>query len=210
MKSTIPELTHLQQRMEKIERQNSRLKHGVYALACCLVVLLAMGAKVGMKDGHFRLLTVSAISIIDSSGKELMFLGHQEDLGTGIRIYNTDGKRVVGIGLTADENGSGMLVADKDGTPRFGLGMDKGVPSIAMTDDNGKKIIGLGGDEAGYGLVIMDANEVERAAIGFKEGSSGVVMYNATGEYVRGMVQRADGSHFSSYIDTRGQEVISK
>lgn len=210
MNGSSSEFAQLRQRMEKLEQQNKRLRHGVLALAGSLIVLMAMGAKMGMKDGHFREITASKISIIDTSGKELISIGNLEGTGTGMRIYNKTGKRVIGLGLTADGNGSGMLIADNDGKPRFGLGMDKGIPSIAIANEEGKKIIGLGGDAKGYGLVIMDANEVERAGIGFKEGSSGIVLFNNQGEYVRGMVQRPDGSHFSSYADGSGQEVFLK
>ena len=210
MKSTLPEFTVLRERMEKIEQQNKRLKRGMVALAGSLLVLMIMGAKIGMKDGHFRNITASRISILDISGKEIMTIGKDEDKGTGIRIYNTSGKRIIGLGLTADEHGSGMLVADNDGTPRFGLGMDKGVPSIAIVNETGKKVIGLGGNNKGYGLVIMDGNEIERAGIGFKDGNSGVALFNAEGEYIRGMVQRADGSHFSSYADGLGHEIFTQ
>jgi hypothetical protein len=210
MKSTSPEFTQLRERMEKIEQQNTRLKRGMFVLAGSLVVLMAMGAKVGIKDGHFRDITAGKISIIDTSGKELITIGKIEGAGTGIRMYNQAGKRILGLGLTADDSGSGMLVADNDGTPRFGLGIDKGVPSIAITNEEGKKVIGLGGNNKGYGLVIMDGNEVERAGIGFKEGNSGVALFNSEGEYVRGMVQRADGSHFASYADGKGNEIFTE
>jgi len=204
------DFSSLQARLEKIELQNKRLRIFLLALLCSTVALFAMGAKMGMKDGYFHRITAGQISIVDSSGKEIIGIGSLEGQGTGIRILNKAGKRVIGIGITADEQGSGMLVADQDGTPRLGLGMDKEVPSIAMTNENGKKILGLGGDASGYGLVVMDGNEVERAGIGFKEGSTGIVIYDAEGRYVRGMVQRADGTHFSSYVDSSGTEVYSK
>ena len=210
MKSTLPEFTQLRERMEKIELQNKRLKRAMFLLAGSLVLLMVMGAKVGMKDGHFRNITAGTITIIDTSGKELMTIGSHKDMGTGIRIYNKEGKRILGLGLTADEKGSGMLVADNDGTPRLGFGMDQGIPSIAMTNEENKKVLAFGGGKDGYGLVVMDGNEVERAGIGFKNGNSGIVLFNAEGEYVRGMVQRADGSHFSSYADGKGNEVFTK
>ena len=39
------------------------------------------------------------------------------------------------------EGGSGILVADKEGRPRIGLGLDEGVPSVVMVDENGKEVI---------------------------------------------------------------------
>lgn len=55
----------------------------------------------------------------------------------------------------------------------------------------------------------MDGNEVERAGIGYKEGSTGIAIYDDKGQYVRGMINEASGLHYSSYIDSNGNEVIS-
>jgi len=209
MKDIPTAYNQLMARMEKIEQNNRNLKRSLLALTACLIILVAMGAKMGRNDGQFREITAGRISIVGASGQQVMAIGQMEGAGTGIRIYNKEGYRVLGLGITADESGSGMLVADNDGTPRFGLGMDKGVPSIAITNEEGKKVLGMGGNKEGYGLVIMDGNEVERAGIGFKNGSSGVALYNNQGEYVRGMVQRPDGTHFSSHTDGNGNEIFT-
>lgn len=201
-------IDELAQRVATLERSNTRLKKTLIGLGTGLAVLLMMGAKMGMNDGYFRNITAGSITIVNKSGKELVTIGKADEMGTGIRIYNDMGKRVVGIGVAADQQGSGMLVADNNGVPRFGLGMDEGVPSIAITDPEGNKIMALGGDAEGYGLVIMDEKQVERAAIGYKMGNSGMVIFNNKGEYLRGMVQRADGSHFTSYVNSRGEEII--
>lgn len=210
MKPMPREYVALYERIERVEKQNRRFKQSIIFLLCSLLALVLMGAKMGLHDGHFRQITAEKISIIDASGQERMTLGVLEDHATGIRVFNRNGKRVLGMGIAADEEGSGILVADKEGTPRFGLGMDMGIPSLAMADENGKKIIALGGDNKGYGLVIMDGNEVERAGVGFKEGSTGIVIYDSEGQYVRGMIRQANGTHFTSYVDGDGNEIFSE
>lgn len=210
MNTTPHELIKLHERIEKIEMQNRRLKKSLIGVFCCLLALGLMGAKVGLKDGRFRQITVESISVINPAGQEIMTLGYHKDQGTGLRVYNKSGERVLGLGITADERGSGILIADKNGAPRLGLGMDQGLPSLAMADENGKKFLALGGDSDGYGLVIMDDNETERAGVGYKDGSTGIVIYDTAGQYVRGMIHKADGNHFSSYIDTDGKEIYSK
>ncbi len=197
----------IHERIEKIEKQNRRLKSYMIFFIITLLAFLLMGAKAGLNNGHFRQITAEAITIVDGAGQELILIGSGKD-GTGIRILNKAGKRVVGIGITADERGSGILVADKEGRPRFGLGMDMGLPSFALTDENGKKIMAMGGDEKGYGLVIMDENEVERVGMGFNEGHTGVMIYDDKGKYVRGMIREANGVHYSSYVDENEKEVI--
>jgi len=207
MESLPREKVTLHERMERIEKQNRRLKSCMVFLILTLLALAVMGAKAGPHDGHFRQIIAERISIVDGAGQEMIVIGTGKE-GAGMRILNKAGKRVVGLGISADEGGNGILVADKQGRPRIGLGMDEGVPSVAMANENGKKILALGGDEKGYGLVIMDENEVERAGLGFKEGNTGVVIYDDNGQYVRGMIRQAAGVPYSSYVDENGKEII--
>jgi hypothetical protein len=207
MESLPREKATLNERIGKIEKQNRRLKNYMVLLVLSILALAVMGAKAGPSDGHFRQVITERISIVDGAGQEVILIGSSEK-GTGIRILNTAGKRVLGIGIAADEEGSGILIADKEGRPRIGLGMDNGLPSVAMVDENGKKIMAMGGDEKGYGFVIMDENEVERAGLGFKDGNTGVMIFDDNGKYVRGMVRQKDGAHYSSYVDGKGKEVI--
>jgi len=208
MKSLPREKATLQERMERIEKQNRCLKRCMVVLVLSLLALAVMGAKAGPNDGHFRQIIAEGITIVDSADQELILIGFRKEAGTGIRILNKAGKSVLGLGITADEGGSGIMVADKEGRPRIGLGMDEGVPSVALTDENGKKILALGGDEKGYGFVIMGENEVERVGLGFKEGNTGVAIYDDNGQYVRGMIRQKNGTHYSSYVDENGKEII--
>ena len=194
-------------RLERLEKQHKRLQKVLIIMSLSLAALVLMGAKAGLQDGHFGKITAGQITIVDAQGNKVIEIGVDQSKGTGMRILNKEGTRLVGIGVAADEGGSGILISDKKGRARFGLGMDMGVPSLALTDENGKKIIGLGGDERGYGLVIMDGNEVERAGIGYKEGNTGIAIYDDKGKYVRGMVSQVDGMHYSSYIDRSGNEI---
>jgi hypothetical protein len=103
-----------------------------------------------------------------------------------------------------------MLVADAEGRPRIGLGVEGGLPSMAIVNEKGKKIMGLGGNDKGYGFVVMDENEVERAGLGFKDGNTGLALYDDTGEYVRGMIRQSNGAHYTSYVDENGKEILER
>jgi hypothetical protein len=208
MKSLPGKEATLQERLETIEKQNRYLKSLMGVLVLSVLALAVMGAKAGPRDGHFRQIIAEEITIVDEAGQELILIGLRKEAGTGIRILNKAGKRIVGIGITADEGGSGILVADKEGRPRIGMGMDEGVPSLAMVNERGKKTMAMGGDERGYGLVVMDENEVERVGLGLKEGNTGVLIYDDKGQYVRGMIRQKDGTHYNSYVDENGTEVI--
>ena len=209
MESYLREKATLHERIEKIEKQNRRLKNTMFLLVLSFLALAVMGAKAGPNDGHFRQIIAERISFVDGAGQERMLIGTSEE-GTGIRILNKAGKKTLGIGITGDEGGSGILVNDKEGRPRIGLGLDEGVPSVVMVDENGKKILAMGGDEKGYGFVIMDDNEVERAGLGFKNGDTGIMIYDDHGKYVRGMIRQKNGVHYSSHVDESGKEVINR
>ena len=209
MKSLSMEKATLHERIERIEKQNRRLKNTMFFLVLSFLALAVMGAKAGPNDGHFRQIIAESISFVDGSGQELMLMGSSEE-GTGIKVLNKAGKKVLGIGIAGDEGGSGILVADKEGRPRIGLGLDEGVPSVVMVDENGKKILAMGGNEKGYGFVVMDENEVERAGLGFKNGDTGVMIYDDHGKYVRGMIRQKNGVHFSSHVDENGKEIFVK
>ena len=210
MKSLHREKATLSERMNRLEKKNRQLKTCMALLSISFLALVLMGAKAGLHDGHFRQIIAEGISIVDDTGREIILIGSKKEEGTGMRILNKAGKRVVGIGITADEGGSGILVADKEGRPRIGMGMDEGVPSLAMTNENEKKILAMGGDMMGYGFVVMDENEVERAGMGVKEGNVGVVIYDDMGQYVRGMIRQKNGTHYTSYMDEKGKEIIER
>ena len=199
----------LHERIDRIEKQNRWLKGCMAILILSFASLAVIGAKAGPHDGQFRKITVKELAIIDGSGQECILIGSGQE-GTGIKFLNKAKKKVLGIGITADERGSGILFADKEGRARIGLGLDKGLPSMAIVDENGKKIMGMGGDRTGYGLTIMDENEVERAGIGFKDGNTGIVLYDDKGQYVRGIIRQNDGVHYFSYINKKGEMMIVK
>lgn len=197
----------LQERMERIERQNRRLKGYMAVMAVSFLSVAMLGAAAGLTDGQFGQITAQGLTIVDDSGRERIRIGSGEE-GTGLQVLNRAGKKILGIGLPADEEGSGILFSDQEGRPRIGLGLEAGLPSMAFVDEKGKKIIGMGGDRRGYGLSIMDEREVERAGIGFKEGNTGVVLYDDAGQYVRGIIRQKDGLHYFSYVDAQGNEIV--
>ena len=210
MKSLSKKKNSLHERLEKIEKQNQRMKTYMILLSITFLALAAIGAKEATQDGHFRQITAEGITVVDAAGQELILIGSDKMEGIGIRINNWEGKKIVGIGSTADESGTGIMVLDKQGRPRIGLGMDEGVPSVALVNDKGKKFLAMGGDEKGYGFVIMDENEVERAGLGYNAGNTGIMIYDDKGQYIRGMIREANGSHYSSYVDANGRETMMR
>ena len=210
MRVADPKFEQLLARVEQLERQNRRTRRLAGVMGIILLAVVVMGAQTAMQDGQFRKITVQEVMIVDNQGVPRVQLGSSQD-GTGMRILNRQGKRVVGIGITTDERGSGILVADNNGNPRLGLGMDGEVPSMAIANADGKKVMGLGGGDDGYGFVVMDTNEVERVGFGIDgKGNTGFVLYDDQGQYVRGMIRQKDGVHYTSYVNENGVEVVQR
>jgi len=202
-------IEQMNQRLEKIEKQNRRLKKTMGIFLLFFAGFILMGSTAAIQDGRFKMITAQGITIVNSAGQKVITIGSVES-GTGMRIFNKAGKRVMGLGITSDERGSGFLIADNEGRPRIGGGMDKGLPTIAMVDEKGKKIMAMGAGKNGHGLVIMDENEVERAGLGYKNGHTGFMIFDDKGQYVRGMIRQKDGVHYSSYVDENGKEIITR
>ena len=208
MQSSVQEIAKLQRRLDKIERQNNRMKRLMVVLTLLLVPLFLLGAKHGANDAQFGQITATGITIRDASGMELVAIGSDKERGSGISIFNTAGKPAITLGIPADGEGSGIMVADAEGRPRIGLGMDEGIPGIALVDEKGAKILAMGGGGEGYGILINDKEEVQRIGLGYKDGDAGIMLYDDKGQYIRGMFRQKDGLNYFSYIDADGKEVL--
>jgi len=208
MQSSVQEIVKLQTRLDGIERQNIRMKRLLIVLTLLLVPLFLLGAKQAVNDAQFGQITATGISIRDASGMELVAIGSDKEKGSGISIFNKAGKSAITIGIPADGEGSGIMVTDAEGRPRIGLGMDEGIPGIALVDEKGAKILAMGGGGEGYGILINDKKEVQRIGLGYKNGDAGIMLYDEKGQYVRGMFRQKDGLNYFSYIDADGKEIF--
>ena len=209
MESSVQEIAKLQTRLDGIERQNIRMKRLLVVLTLLLAPLFLLGAKKGVQDVQFGQISAEGLTIRDGSGKQLITIGANKEDGIGIGIYNQTGQRVLTLGVPPDGKGNGIMVSDAEGNPRIGLGMDKGIPGIALVDEKGSKILAMGGsDKEGYGLLISDSKEVKRIGLGFRDGNAGIMLYDEKGQYLRGLVRQQDGLHYSSYFTKDGEEIF--
>ena len=208
MESSVQEIAKLQTRLDGIERQNIRMKRLLVVLTLLLAPLFLLGAKQVASDAEFGQISASGLTIRDGSGKQLITIGANKEDGIGIGIYNQTGTRVLTFGVPADGKGNGIMVSDAEGRPRIGLGMDEGIPGIALVDEKGAKILAMGGGGEGYGILINDKKEVQRIGLGYKNGDAGIMLYDENGDYVRGMFRQKDGLNYFSYIDADGNEVF--
>lgn len=209
MKSLAQEKSTLEMRLDRIEKQNKRLKSFMVMFSLLLVPFFLLGAKQGLQDAEFGQISAQGLTIRDGSGNQLITIGTNKEEGIGISIYNQTGQRVLTLGVPADGEGNGIMVSDAEGRPRIGLGMDEGLPGIALLDKKSSKMLAMGGDDKnGYGLLISDNKEVQRIGLGFRDGTAGIMLYDEKGQYIRGLVRQQDGLHYASHIDKEGNEVF--
>lgn len=209
MQSLVQEKTTVQVRLDKIEKQNKQLKRLMVMFSLLLVPLVLLGAKQGLQDAQFGQISAQGLTIRDGSGNQLIVIGTNKEGAIGIGIHNQAGQQVMTLGVPADGKGNGIMVSDAEGNPRIGLGMDKGIPGIALVDENGSKVLAMGGSaKDGYGMLISDDQQVQRIGLGFKDGNAGIMLYDEKGEYIRGFVRQKDGLHYASHIDKEGNEVF--
>lgn len=209
MQSLVQEKSMLEARLDTIEKQNKNLKRFLFILSLLIVPLFLLGAKQGLQDAEFGQITAQGLTIRDGAGNQLITIGTNKEKAIGIGIYNQAGQRVLTLGVPADGKGNGIMVSDAEGTPRIGLGMDEGMPGIALIDEKGSKVLAMGGSaKDGYGMLISDDQQIQRIGLGFKEGNAAIMLYDEKGQYVRGLVRQQDGLHYASHIDKEGKEVF--
>jgi len=151
------------QRLEKLERQNRRMKlAGLGALIIAGAILL-----MGQTSGPRALSEVKANSflLVDGSGRTRAVLHMMEHGGPGLALYDENGKARAVLGVVSD------------GTPVFGLYGANGNMRATLTafsdgskldlfDANGKTRAGLAVASAGSAtLSLFDANEKPMASL---------------------------------------------
>lgn len=92
----------LSRRLDKIESQNRIFK--VYAgfITLLFMAVLFMGNTAVLQNGRFKNITAQGLTIVDSGGEKLIFIGKAAD-GTGLEVFNKNNKRVFGLGINKDD-----------------------------------------------------------------------------------------------------------
>ena len=109
MTAQTAELAAVVARLEKVERQNRRLRGAGIAVA----VLAAAGLLMGQAMPTVRIVQAEGFQLKDGQGK-------------------------VRAGLGMDKEGPVLFLADENGKPRAELAVGKAGPGLGLYDENGK------------------------------------------------------------------------
>ena len=153
-----PTLEMLGERLERLERQNRRLKLGVLGVLVLMGSLVLMGAAAPPK-----VVEAEKFVLRDDQGRERAVLDTSADR-SGFRLYDAAGKK-----RTAIELGEISLYNENE-TQRINLGVERvdegNGAAMGVLDAKGKTRIGLLTCQMGPALYINNVEEQTRAIMG--------------------------------------------
>ncbi len=166
----------LEQRLERLERQNRWMKRvGALGLAVAAAVLLSGQAK-GKAWQH---LEVSSLTLMDKDGMAGASLSL---FGTGtphLLLHDKNGKKRVWLGVNKDGSAS-LDLYDKDGKGRVALVvLADGSPRLLLAGKDGKVRTALSVGDGSSGLNVFNKDEEARVWLGVNgDGSAALDLYD--------------------------------
>ena len=133
MTSPTPDLAAVVARLEKVERQNRRLKTAGIAV----LVLAAAGLLMGQAMPKARTVEAEGFVLKDERGEVRAKLAM--DKGRPM-LALSDEHGMPRVGLLVDKDGPMLGMGDEYGMPRVELSVSKEGPRLILADDNGKTI----------------------------------------------------------------------
>ena len=126
----------MEERLDRLERENRRLKRAGALVAALAVSILAMGAAAPEKG---KKIEAEEIVLKDAAGKTRIWLSVTR-LGPALHLF--DEKGVPRAVLMAQS----LQFTDGDVTPRLRLALEKGAPVVLLSDanDRARAVLGVG------------------------------------------------------------------
>ncbi|MCH7540625.1 MAG: hypothetical protein IH999_09560 [Proteobacteria bacterium] len=138
-------------RLERLEKQNRRLKYAGAAILLLISAVLLMGQVAPVPEG----IAAREFIVLDAYGTPRAILTATES-GGGLSLHDPDGN--VRALLISSEEGTVLTLFDADGTERVMLEATEGGPGLYLRDANENLRVGLALIEAEPALGLFDAN----------------------------------------------------
>ena len=103
---------HIEQRLEKLERQNRNQRMALMLLTVVLCGVVTMAAT-GSRDGDFYTISARWIIVDGKTGEPLVVLGANDDGHGLVTTHSASGKDLVKIGAASADGGGGLLIFNK-------------------------------------------------------------------------------------------------
>jgi hypothetical protein len=146
----------LRQRLEKLERNNRRLKWlGIAALAL-VAGLVTIAATQPVPDK----IVAHEFDMVDSTGKIRIRMGLSSEGMPGIVLSDAQGKPRAAMTLSPSGE-SDIGLSDAQGKPRVLMSADpSGEPEIDLSDSQGNARVEIGVDPVMSGISVLDAQKM--------------------------------------------------
>jgi len=150
----------LSERLERLERENSRIKRSERLMKIAMVLIVSLCAatfSVPWATGApiLKLLSTQQLNIVNASGTVLASLGQTSD-GNVLTFYDSTGKKTLTFGNSANETLAGALAWDNNkvipGTGKVRVTWGESNPNV--------------GPDSGFGSVVFDGTGRTRTAFG--------------------------------------------
>jgi len=168
-----PTLDRLTQRLDRLERENRRLK----VTGAVLVLALAAGGVMGQVPKAVpRVVEAERFVLRDTKGKVLATLGTEASTPS-LALFDQNGKTRAVLMVLAN-GAAGLFVDDQNGKTRvlLGVGAD-GTPAVSLLDQNEKRRAALGVGADGTPLLsLADQNEKIRAELSVHTSGPSLVL----------------------------------
>jgi hypothetical protein len=149
-----PELSEIVSRMERIEKENRRLKRAALVVMLVAGVIVLVGAARPTPD----IIRAQKFVVVNARGKEQVVLEAR-----ALKLYDDEGVKRVDLGADSGQQaGAGLFLYDQHGKPMVDLSVP-GLPGSAT-------------------LAIFDGKGNERADIGVFVGTAALGVYGDTNE----------------------------
>lgn len=161
-----PMMEVLGRRLDRLERQNRRLRVMAWSASVAVLVFMAIGLApktANTAETAQKSIVAHAISIVDAQGNPRIVLGMDPATGPVVTILNKKGDPAATMGTVDKDGSSAIRLSDKN---------DKGGASIFNTADGTS------------GMILDDKGGVTRATIGVGPDGTPVVSLNSKDEKV--------------------------
>jgi hypothetical protein len=207
-------------RLEKLERENRRLRAALLAVLVLATSALLMGSQAETKPGPVK---ATSIGLYDQGGK---LRGTISD--KGLALFDEKGMRLSlgvedGLGLTLldkkcrrrvelllAKEGPVLTFSDAADKQRVALVATADLSSLVLSDGNNRPGMTLGvGSNEGSSIVLTDKKGRRRAALAVSEGAPALVLTDENGK-TRASLSSAKGKASLELRDDQGKVLFSK
>ena len=179
-------------RLQKLETSNRRYKSIILLmLAAFATVFMAFRNNKTAPD----LIQAKRFEVVDDFGNVLVNLSQDEGKGI-IKTYNKDGKKLVNITYTTNQEGYiGLEDGKGQETMRLSSSNDGGGGYIGVFNPSGKRTLTLCNDNSGGNIYVSNSNGDTRATVQCNSSAGGFLgLYNSSGYTAVKLTQTSSGN----------------